>query len=53
MIISIKIVGRDKLVMEIGDRSDGLTEISVKLEIRGREWIIGMEDANASRWIVI
>ena len=39
-----KIVGRDELVVEWGNGNDGLTEMSVKVEIRGRERIITMKD---------
>ena len=44
MIISVRIVERDGLVIKWDDRSDELTEMSVKLETRGREWIIAIKD---------
>ena len=55
MIISIRIVGRDKVEAEWGNGNDGLREIIMKLEIREREWMIGTKDADASGelWFVV
>ena len=55
MIINIKIVGKDKLVVKGGNGQVELREMMAKLEIREREWIIKIKDANASGelWVIV
>ena len=55
MRISIKIVEKDELVIKWGNGKDELREMIVKLEIREREWIVGMKDVDASGelWVIV